>query len=80
MLSILLSAVIVVIGSILLAAVQQHERCPASPYSPTDTNSDTEVARWVFPKIGPRLQLLARSITEMTMNCEKMISIVRWRL
>ena len=24
-----------VIGSILLAASQQHERCPASPYSPT---------------------------------------------
>lgn len=29
-----------------------------------DTNSETEVARWVFPKIGPGLQALGRSILE----------------
>lgn len=29
-----------------------------------DTNSDTEVARWVFPKMGPGLEGLARSINE----------------
>ena len=29
-----------------------------------DTNSDAEVARWVFPKMGPGLEELARSINE----------------
>lgn len=29
-----------------------------------DTKSDAEVARWVFPKIGPGLKALARSIRE----------------
>jgi hypothetical protein len=29
-----------------------------------DTNSDAEVARWVFPKMGPGLEGLARSINE----------------
>ena len=29
-----------------------------------DTNSADEIARWVFPKIGPGLKRLARSITE----------------
>jgi len=29
-----------------------------------DTNSDAEVARWVFPKMGPGLEGLARSISE----------------
>ncbi|UZK64644.1 GNAT family N-acetyltransferase [Sphingomonas sp. M1-B02] len=29
-----------------------------------DTNSDSEVARWVFPRMGPGLEELARSISE----------------
>ena len=27
-----------------------------------DTNSDSEIVRWVFPKVGPGLESLARSI------------------
>lgn len=29
-----------------------------------DTNSDAEIARWVFPKVGAGLEELARTITE----------------
>ena len=59
-----------VIGSILLAASQQHERCPASPYSPTFTD---------FPAIACRYRRTYRytSLDEFQDTNQAQYSFVR---
>jgi RNA polymerase sigma factor for flagellar operon FliA len=61
-----------VIGSILLAASQQHERCPASPYSPTLRETVTEA----IAALPERLQLIVQLYFVEELNLSEIAEVL----